>query len=298
MLPPPPPPPSRAPFAAFAAIWFAALATMKFGGRSSDVLPAIGTLLGVALFGGVIARITQSSTQVLVTLPLSPRRRRRLWLQLFWLAIAIAATGWSGLHFHQVVTAPVPIWSTIVDAAGNLGERSLPADWVGSPHNALANPTAYLLLPLAGLLALGARWRTLGCGRGHRVALTTTLVCALPVAWIAWNAPPLPRLAGALLSNTLQNGPFEEFLFRGAMQTRLVPLLGRTWAVGIQALAFGLWHLGAATAESGNLWTAAASTVVFQGVTGWLFGLLALRTGNLWASSVLHVVANTAASCG
>lgn len=296
------------PGACLAGIWLAAYVTLLAGGRSDEAWMAPATLAGVLLFAWLVCRVTVPpgepapstgpARQETVAVAGQPASRARLRAQLAWLVFVVAATGWGGLVFHGVVTARVPLWDPVVQAAGDLGARWLSVEWVGGPRLALANPTAYFVLPLAGLLLLGARFRSLGFGPGHRVLAVSALVCALPVGWIALRATSVPQVASALLGTTLQSGPFEEFLFRGALQTRLVPFVGRRWAVGLQALAFGLWHLGVAAQDGGSLWLAAAHTLVSQATTGFLFGLVFLRTRNLWASSLLHVLANAAAHVG
>jgi membrane protease YdiL (CAAX protease family) len=98
-----------------------------------------------------------------------------------------------------------------------------------------------------------------------------------------------------LLSNAIQNGFFEEFLFRGALQTRLRRILNPAWAVVIQALIFGVWHLGLGytnTAYDGFL-PAVTATLVNQAVLGLAFGMIFERTRNLLAPSVVHVFFNS-----
>jgi membrane protease YdiL (CAAX protease family) len=93
----------------------------------------------------------------------------------------------------------------------------------------------------------------------------------------------------------MQNGFFEEFLFRGALQTRLRKLTTPAWALVLQALIFGLWHLGAGYSATGgsDLLTAAASTIVAQASLGLAFGIIFERTRNLFASSAFHIVINS-----
>lgn len=145
---------------------------------------------------------------------------------------------------------------------------------------------------------LGARWRGLGFGRGHRIGRVLLLWCAIPVAFwlvqIATGALSLLVLAQRLVGHTLQNGPFEEFLFRGALQTRLALLLGTPWALVGQALIFGAWHLGLGTSTvGGNVLAGLALTIVSQSVFGLVAGILFWRTRNLIVPSVVHVVLNS-----
>lgn len=104
-----------------------------------------------------------------------------------------------------------------------------------------------------------------------------------------------PARCGRLLSNALNNGFFEEFLFRGALQTRLRPLVGVGWALVLQALVFGVWHLGLGFDDTSHVgWPEAlASTLAHPAVIGLAYGVAFERTRNLLAPSVAHVLANS-----
>lgn len=291
----------RIPAAWFGLLWTASLVVCAPRGETSVLLWGPAVLGGVALFVWLVVRVTANATPD-DAVPATPGDRPRLCLQFAWLLAVVAITGWRGLVFHGLAHGAVPGFDALVGEAGDLGAHLLPAAWVGDPRNALANPIAYLLVPLAGLLLLGARLRSLGFGRGHRVFVVVAVTCALPALWIAAHLPSPQRLVAVLASNTLQNGPFEEFLFRGALMTRLLPLVGRPWAVVVQAVLFGLWHVGAAAHGSDGgamaFTAAAAQTIVGQATAGLLFGVVALRTNNLWAGSLLHVLSNSAAELG
>jgi len=57
-----------------------------------------------------------------------------------------------------------------------------------------------------------------------------------------------------LLRNAFSAGFSEEFLFRGALMSRLTRVVPTGWALFAQASLFGLWHYGAATyAAKGNV---------------------------------------------
>jgi membrane protease YdiL (CAAX protease family) len=178
-----------------------------------------------------------------VDTPAAPILQPRLWLQLLLIGFVIAITGLSAFN--------PPLWSAMVAWLMAFGERILPVQWVGGPGNAVANPVQYFVLPFVALLLLGARPAELGLGRGHRAWLVCAIWGAIPVlTWLVLLvlgrlAPQL--LARRLIGNGLQNGFFEEFLFRGALQTRLQVVLNPTWALAVQALIFGLWHLSANT---------------------------------------------------
>lgn len=96
------------------------------------------------------------------------------------------------------------------------------------------------------------------------------------------------------MSNTLQNGFFEEFLIRGVLQTRLRLLIAPDVALASQALLFGVWHLGLGfTVTGGDPVAAVAYTVVHQAVLGVALGVLFARTRDLVAPSAVHVLLNS-----
>ncbi|MBP2017814.1 membrane protease YdiL (CAAX protease family) [Symbiobacterium terraclitae] len=91
----------------------------------------------------------------------------------------------------------------------------------------------------------------------------------------------------------LQNGFSEEFLFRGALQTRLSQLLGDGWGLVLASLVFGIVHLGLNTKSLGGDYLAGlAASVVFQATSGLLFGLTFMRTRSLIAPTEVHIVRN------
>lgn len=208
------------------------------------------------------------------------------------LIVILGVIALSGLYAIEI-----PLWSDMVRWLYALGERALPAAWVGGPGNAVANPAQYFVIPLLLLLALGARPAELGLGRGHRVWRACAVWLAIPaLTWLALLALgmlPAQTLARRLIGNALQNGFFEEFLFRGALQTRLAHLLAPGWALAAQALLFGLWHLEANTRMmQGDLLAGLAVCLLSQTVSGLWFGLIFQRTRNLVAPSVVHVTMN------
>jgi membrane protease YdiL (CAAX protease family) len=211
------------------------------------------------------------------------------------ISLVVLLTAWRGLVFHHALgaEATLPLWSPMVDAFQRLGDR-----WFGN-SNFVANPVLYVGLPLPLLLLAGARLSSLGFGRGHRVGRALLHWCALPCAFFAYGLLSgqlaVGQLAGRFLSHSLNNGFFEEFLFRGALQTRLRLLWGPGWALVLQALVFGVWHLGLGFTDTGHVGVlpALASTLVHQAVVGLGFGIIFERTRNLLAPSIVHVVANS-----
>jgi membrane protease YdiL (CAAX protease family) len=219
-----------------------------------------------------------------------PTGRAWLWAQLAVTLAVIGLTTWSGLAFHQAVAADAgPTWWTGFLAA--VGDAT--AGWRGGrPPQWVTNPVAYVLIPLPLLLLAGARPGGLGFGRGRSVwkvcaaiglpLAATGVVAAGPAAWLR-----------EAVSNFFQNGFFEEFLFRGALQTRLARLWTPAWALVAQALLFGLWHLGLGWAQTADWPAAIASTLVYQSLMGLALGLVFQRTRNLAAPSLIHVLLNS-----
>ncbi len=139
----------------------------------------------------------------------------------------------------------------------------------------------------------------LGFGRGHRLLRVTLIWCIVPVLaiiYLLFSGALLSWVGQMLLSNSLNNGFFEEFLFRGALQTRLRRLMSPAWALVLQAVLFGVWHVGLGYGnygEPGGVISALASTIAFQAVLGLAFGYIFERSRNLFAPSVFHVLYNT-----
>lgn len=250
---------------------------------------SVALMLANTLFMGLLAWLTARVTR---PLPPEPERERpsrgRLWAQMGVLAAVILLTGFSG---------QIPLWSDMVAALRSAGDAILPVEWFGGPGNAVANPVQYFVIPLLLLLALGAKPRELGLGRGHRVwqaALVWLIGPGLILIWpAAVGALTGPSLVRRVIGNFFQNGFFEEFLFRGAVQTRLRLFLSTPWALAVQALFFGLWHLRSNTAAfDGNIVAGLAWCIVSQGVIGLAFGYVFHRTRNLVAPTVAHVMMN------
>ncbi|MCH8345151.1 MAG: CPBP family intramembrane metalloprotease [Planctomycetes bacterium] len=227
-------------------------------------------------------------------------RSTLLWLQLALVVAVIGLTAQWGMVFHGVVPATlehIPLWSPFVQFLEEAGNRLGQAGYLRNPKY-LVNPVLMFVVPLPLLLLLGARWRSLGFERGWRTWRVVVLWSIAYVGYWVFNLITgtwsVGRLGHILLSNTMQNGFFEEFLFRGVLQTRLSRLISPSWALVVSSLGFGLWHIGAdAKALGGDLLAGAALSILVQGSMGLAFGVIFLRTRNLLACSVIHVVLNT-----
>lgn len=222
------------PFRLFASLVAAAYLVLLARGRADSVwVPA-----AVTVVYGLYALITVAVTRPDVAEPPVTSPRRAIGAQLAVIAGVIALTAWQ------------PPWlDALFTPLRRLGEGALPAAWFGDGGNAVVNPTLYFVLPGLALLALGARPAETGFGRGHRVLQACLVWSAVPiVAWIglvAAGVMPAQTVIRRLVGNALQNGFFEEFLFRGALFTRLRALIPAGWAAVAQSVVFGLWHIGA-----------------------------------------------------
>jgi len=152
----------------------------------------------------------------------------------------------------------IPGWTSLMTVLGGVGER-----WLGA-GNALVNPVTYLVVPFLVMLMAGAGPSALGV------------------------------LLARLLSSTLQSGFLEEFLFRGVIRTRLRLIIGSEWALVLQALAFGAWHLGWGSANTGGLGPLPRSPAPWRIRRCWesCFGILFDCTRNLLVPSVFHIALN------
>lgn len=277
----------------FAAVWLASVLVLVVGGHG---IPVGGIVVGFVLL--LLSLLVTGATEpARVVIAVASPARRRVWVQLGLVAVFIVLTGWNGLAFHKVIdgSAEIPLWTPLVEWLSDLGER-----WFGEGLGTfLANPVTYVLIPLVVLLLAGARLPTLGFAKGHRVGRALLICCALPVAWFVFTLvsgqQTIVRLLGTFVSNFMQNGFLEEFLFRGILQTRLRLLAGPGWALVLQALVFGVWHLGSGYTNTGHagLLPAIAITIVHQSVIGLALGILFERTRNLLVPSVVHIALNS-----
>lgn len=201
------------------------------------------------------------------------------------------------LALAAIANQPLPLWGDFVTWLRTIGVQTLPVAWFGGPGNAVANPVQYFVLPFVLLWLMGAKPADLGLQWGERTWRVCAIWLVIPVlTWgvlLAMGQLPPQTLARRLIGNTFQNGFFEEFLFRGALYSRLHAVLPSAWALVGQALLFGFWHLNANVSMFDGDWVGAlAWCVVSQAMIGLLLGILFQRTRSLIAPSVVHVLIN------
>ena len=281
----------------FAAIWAAAAIYLLATGHVFWVVRCAGYLVLTLVFSVFTVALTQPEHES--EAELSRTRRSSLLMQVAVIIFFIVITGYQSLMYHGMVRhASIPLWTPVIRAFGKLGEQLFNSDIVGNSFLALANPAEYFLLPLPFLLLVGARFRKLGFERGHRtwrvLALWLFVPAILLISQFSSGRLTLGIFGRRLVSNSLQSGFFEEFLYRGALQTRLRVFFSSSWAIVLQALAFGIWHLGIGYRETGgqDIIAGAASAIIIRAMAGLAFGIIFQRTRNLLACSVFHVITN------
>lgn len=226
----------------------------------------------------------------------APRHSRpALWGQVIFLGAIILLTGLGAMHFHGVAPAGweyIPLWTPLENALERAGGLLFGND------NWVRNPVLYMAIPGAVLLRWGVRPAELGMRRGYRSLAAAApyllvLGCLAIVKITRGEFRIVYLLPLAMLDNLLQNGLMEEFLFRGALQSRLGMLIGDGWSVIVSSLVFGAWHLGLTTGMLGGDYLAGlAMSIMSQATLGLLFGLIAMRTRSLIAPTVAHITVN------
>ena len=132
---------------------------------------------------------------------------------------------------------------------------------------------------------------------GHGVVMTSVLFAAAAIVRAmsidaTWNFEGMSGIRAAAIglpaAFVLMAG--EELVFRGYGLRRLIAACGQRAALGISALAFGLYHL----AQTGfEMWGIGAFWVVaLPALGGLVFGLAAIRTGGLALPLGLHLGGN------
>lgn len=282
----------------FTAIWLIAAIYLLALGRIFIVLQVLALLIVVMFFCLVTARITKTEHKPGVKS--SRKRKALLFLQIVVIVFFIFITFYTSLMFHGVVKyRSIPLWTPLISAFSDLGKKLLDLDYIGGPPSlAMANTAKYFLLPLPLLLLLGARLTRLGLCRGHRTLSVVALWCFIPAGFLMYmltsGSLTFKGLIRRFLMHLFQNGFGEEFLFRGALQTRLKAFLSPSWSIVIQALFFGLWHFGANLGFKGitGILPVIAVCILLQATAGLVFGIIFLRTRNLIACTLVHIITN------
>ena len=285
----------------FATIWITGIIYLTAIGRTDTTVPSLCLLATIMFFCAITVVITKREHKPKVKL--SRTRLSLLLLQIAVIALFICMTFYTSLMFHSIVDRhPIPVFSAVIGVFNRLGEQLFTNDIVANPTLAIVNPAQYVLLPLPLLLLLGAHFRELGFCRGHRTLSVVALWCFVPagvlIYLLAFGHLSCRVLIRRWLSHLLINGFGEEFLLRGALQTRLRVLLNPSWAIVIQALTFGIWHFAAhyKSMSINGITAVIMFSIVRTATFGFAYGIIFQRTRNLLACSVFHVVFNSLGS--
>jgi membrane protease YdiL (CAAX protease family) len=281
----------------FTAIWAIAAIYLMVIDRVFIVLQALALLIIVMFFCLLTVRITK--TEHKPKEKVSRKRKVFLSLQIAVIVFFIFITFYAGIMARGIAKYhSIPLWNQLITVFSNLGKKLLNRDIFGPPGLAMANTAKYFLLPLPLLLLLGARLGRLGLCRGHRTFSVVALWCFIPVGFLIYmfasGSLSLKALIRRFLMHLLQNGFGEEFLYRGALQTRLRAFLSPSWSIVIQALLFGLWHFGANYGFKGinSIPAVIAICILLQATAGLVFGIIFQRTRNLVACTLVHIITN------
>lgn len=282
----------------FVAVLLAALVILALKRSFDAILNALPVSVAILL----LALLTIALTDGVHQLPPIETRcsRPRLWWQIVILLIVALFATYRGIVFNVFGAFRIPLLYPLARWSANFFGRQVAifGQTVQIPGNLIATPVLYFLIPVALLLLLGASWRELGLGRGYRNWRVTLFLSFLPlvalVIFLVTAATSLVTLVFRLIGNTFQNGFFEEFLFRGALMTRLSYLIRGDWGLVLSSLMFGLFHIGLQTGALHGDWLAgAAYAIIDQAIFGLAMAIIFLRTRNLLASSVFHVLLDT-----
>jgi len=219
------------------------------------------------------------------------------------LAAALTGSGIQVVGFHELENA-TPVYLAAALTLIGFG-LAVGLQWLAlRATGADVTLSIEVIDPAAGPRVLSGAYRgalrgigLAGTGRaaGPASGEATGRVVAAAVAALGPNTFGLVLLIGNLVGALA-----EEALFRGLLQGALENEYGRSAAVLLQALLFGLWHLvwpaKAFLAGQATLRQAAASgaaLVAVSAIVGIAFGAMRVVSGSLWVPVVVHFLSNT-----
>ena len=267
---------------AFVVLWAVAVVVM---GAGSDWGDAGNRAVDAAMFV-VLYAITRRVTEA----PASPPAPPNVIPATVVIAVVVALTFSDALWPHGV--GILGAWQALHRAIALQLHAAMPALNARSWDNTVR----YVLLPAIPLVVLGWRACHVGFAASRRGTLVALALWSVP--WLLFGATALAQghgstaaLARQFAVNVFQNGYSEEILFRGAVLGVAVTVIGRGAGNVVQAIVFGLWHLGAdMRATHGVVWLALCKTIADQALFGYAWGLVTLRTGSVLASGASHAL--------
>jgi membrane protease YdiL (CAAX protease family) len=279
-------------FIAYGCIWISSVAYLSYCNRPEPILnslPPIAIYI-LCIYFSFKCSDASSLNNLVIT-----KSQKHIYLQLFFLLFIICLTTFDSLIFHKVIDSSlnIPVWSSLNHLVFNLGR-----DTIGN-GSYFWTPFKYILLPLVILLFMNVKSSDLGLSRGQDVLRTTIIWCTIPVLLLiggmAFGRFTLMQLIRTFISHFLQNGFSEEFLWRGAIQTRLTMIVSPQTAIVSQGILFGLWHFGfgmyLTNYEGAGI--AIAHTLLNQAFMGIALGFVFHNTKSLIVCTELHILWNS-----
>ena len=161
------------------------------------------------------------------------------------------------------------------------------------------------VLAAAGTALVGVSGADVGLrGSAVRSGLRWGLAVAAPIAVGIGSSAALPAVRAGMAARELPVDPVrwlllripvatvwaEEAAFRGGLGTVAAAAFGVRTGRLVQAIAFGLSHIGDARRTGESVWLTVAAT----GAAGWAFDWLYRRSGSLAAPLLAHLAINGA----
>jgi membrane protease YdiL (CAAX protease family) len=169
---------------------------------------------------------------------------------------------------------------------------------LGNGDSAIPNFLTYALIPGALLFLLGAKPIELGLTSWRKGAWSALLgALVLPAIFIGLWFSKGHGSAGLLLTylahNFLSNGFSEEFLMRAMTLSHLRAFVPKEWAVVIQAILFGLFHLAPLGRRDVNWFLETAADIAMNAPVGFFLALIALRARSVLLPGLIHTSLDT-----
>jgi membrane protease YdiL (CAAX protease family) len=185
-------------------------------------------------------------------------------------------------------------WSSPMNAAIQRVSKAL---YLGYGDSALPNAIFQVIVPGILLALLGAKPVELGlCAwrKGSTYALLGALVlpCIIAILWFAKGHGTADLLLAFLVHNFLSNGFSEEFLMRGMVLSHLRAFMSKDWAVVVQAILFGLFHVDL-FGKADSLGLEVARDIAMNAPTGFFLALIALRARSVVLPGLIHTTLDT-----
>jgi membrane protease YdiL (CAAX protease family) len=273
--------------AGFFVLWLLCeVAAWPQGGLSGTAGTGLQDALEVLLFGGITWWLTKKDGHDRAGAP-----GRRYAIQLAVLMVFYLGIASTGVAFNLGLSSA---WNPFEIVHNSVDSWALAAFHDVAVANGVANTVVDAVLPAAALLLLNVPFRALGFGRFRKSSTAVAILWLIvPLAHFAVDLlqrkMSFAHLLRVWVANFLQNGFPEEAFFRGMLMGRLRVAMGADAALVLQALLFGLMHVGYTLKLShGSIAGAIELMVVDMSVIGLALGYVTQRTGNIAIATAAH----------